>query len=303
MRTCGLGPRLAFLPGVTDQVHIAPGGRTAVSVNHQTEREGEQPRLLLWDLDTSARRAGLLLPEVSNPFLVEYSADGRYVFADYSTWPGGSCGLRWWDAASGRQVGEVANPGDTAFIGGRVLMTHPWRVRENAACEGSVLVFWDIATGEPLGEWDLGAPRGDGMINGLVASEGGCYLAAEYDPDYGRGSLVRRYLDWLSVSSNTERQQILVWDVAKRSELARLPGNSAAFSSDGRWLATLDGSGVVRAWELPVQRPWARILGYAAACALGCWVMAVLLGRLRSRWGTTQRTDAVPGDRAGARTT
>src|SRR5262249_49150516 len=70
-----------------------------------------------------------------------------------------------------------------------------------------------------------------------------------------------------------ERQQILVWDVVERRELARLPGSSAAFAGDGRWLATLDEAGVVRVWEVPVRRPWARILAYAAACALGCCVL------------------------------
>jgi hypothetical protein len=284
------GERLAFLQGVTDPVHIAPGGRTAVSVNRQAEREGEQPRLLLWDLDTSARRAGLLLPEAGGPFLVEYSADGRYVFARYSTWSDEPDGMRWWDAATGRQVGGVANPGDTAFMdGGRVLVTHPSRVRGSAACEGYVLGFWDVATGAPLGEWDLGAPAdGGGMITGLVGSDGGCYLAAAYDTDCGRHPLVRPWpLDWLAgalpAACGTERQQVLVWDVVERRELASLPGSSAALSRDGRWLATLDEAGVVRVWEVPVRRPWARILGYTAACALGCWLPAVLLGRLRSR--------------------
>jgi WD40 repeat protein len=271
-------------------------------VNHQTEREGEQPRLLLWDLDTSVRRAGLLLPEVSNPFPVEYSADGRYVFARYWTWPIGSGGLRWWDAETGRQVGGVQNPGHTTFIdGGRVLVTHPSRVRGSAAWEGYLLGFWDVATGEPLGEWDLGAPAdGCGMINGLVASDAGRYLAAPYDPDYGRDQSVRcRVLDWLPVTlfarSSAERQQILIWDIVERRELARLTGRSAALSGDGRWLATLDEAGVVRVWEIPMRRPWARILEYAAACSMGCWALATLLGRLRSRRSTSPCFDAVPG--------
>jgi hypothetical protein len=292
------GVRLAYLPGVTDRVYLAPRGRSAVSVNYHTEREGEQPRLLLWDLDTSTRRAGLLLPEVDTPFRVDYRADGRYVFARYSNWPR-SAGVRWWDAGTGQQVGEVTNPGDTAFIeGGRVLVTHAWRVCGNAACEGYVLGFWDVSTGAPLGEWHLGAPAdGGGMINELVGSEGSQYLAAAYDLDYGRGPPMRRWLPgWLagrlSSGSRAERQQILVWDVAQRHELAQLPGNSAALSRDGRWLATLDGMGVVRVWQIPLRPPWVLILGCAAGCTLGCWLLTLLLGRsIRGTWhiGTTRQ--------------
>jgi hypothetical protein len=287
------GARLAFLPGVTDQVYIAPGGRTAVSVNHQAEREGEQPRLLLWDLNTSARRAGLLLPEVMTLFRIENSADGRYVFARYSTWHDVGCGLRWWDTATGRQVGAVNNPGETALIeGGRVLVTHPWRVRGGALCEGYVLGFWDVTTGAPLGEWDLGAPSdGGGMIEDLAGCESGGYLAAEYDPDYGRThGAVRAIRDRLAkgsgAGSRPEPQHILLLDVTRRRQLARLPGRSAAFSRNGQWLATLDEAGVVRVWEVPVRQPWARILGYTAGAALACWAGLLLMGRLGRRcWG------------------
>jgi hypothetical protein len=280
------GKRLAFLPGVTDLLRIAPGGRTAVCVNDRAGRPGEQPRLLLWDLVTSARR-GLLLPEVNMPVRLEYSADGRYVFALYGRVAGHSLDLRWWDAATGRQVGEVVNAGDTAVLdGGRLLVTHPLRVRRNAACEGYVLGFWDVATGAPLGEWDLGAPAdGGGMINSLAWSESDRYLAAEYNPDYGRRrGAARAATDRLATALTggppPEPERVLVLDVVRRRELARLPGRSAAFSRDGRWLATLDGAGGVRVWAVPLRPAWARILGYAGAEALVCWVALVLLGRL-----------------------
>jgi hypothetical protein len=298
------GTRLAFLPGLTDLLHIAPGGRTAVSVRSSADQEGEQPRLFLWDLDTSACRAGLLLPNVTMPLRVKYSADGRYVFAQFYTWPDLTGGLRWWDAATGRQVSAVANPGDTTFIeGGRVLVTHPWLTRQAAACEGYVLGFWDLATGAPLGEWDLGAPAdGGGMIDSLASSENGCCLAASYDPDYGRTrGAVRAVTDRLATALGggpaRETERILLLDVTRRRELARLPGLSAAFSRDGQWLATLDVAGVVRVWQLPLRRAWAEILTYAGLAALVCWTGLVLLRRLGSGWGSARCFSATP--RAG----
>jgi hypothetical protein len=288
------GARRAFLPGVTTAFHIAPGGRTGVSRNDRAGRDGEQPRLLLWDLDTGACRAGLLFPEVSNPFWIEYSADGRYVFARYwrANWSENAegCRLRWWDAATGRQVGEVMDCGDTALLdGGRVLVTHPWRSAGSAMRERYLLGLWDVATGAPLGDWNLGAPAdGSGSILRLVGSEDGLYLAAAYDPDYRRTpGAVRTAMDWLAgarAAAPPKPQHTLLLDVTRRRELARLPGQSAVFSRDGRWLATLDEAGVVRVWQVPVRPPWARILGAAAGATLACWAGLVLLARLGRRW-------------------
>jgi hypothetical protein len=187
MRT---GKRVAFLAGVTSRIHIARDNQTAVSVNDEAAGKGEQPRLFLWDLATSTRRAKLMLPEVSNPFRVKYSADGRYVFAHYLTWSDLSSGFRWWDVTTGQQVGEVVNPGDSTFTdGGRTLVTHPSATKGNAASESYLLCFWDVATGASLGDWDLGGPaERTGMIHALAGSEGGRYLAAKFDPDYGRNA-------------------------------------------------------------------------------------------------------------------
>jgi hypothetical protein len=149
-----------------------------------------------------------------------------------------------------------------------------------------VLCFWDVPTGAPLGEWDLGAPAdGGGMIDDLAGSETGRYLAVEYDPDYGR---IRRtanpITDWLARAFGTgpppDPRHILLLDMTERRQLARLPGQSAAFSRNGRWLATLDGAGVVRVWEVPLQPPLVRIMGYSAAAGLACSVGLVLLRRL-----------------------
>jgi len=44
--------------------------------------------------------------------------------------------------------------------------------------------------------------------------------------------------------------------------------------SNGRWRATIDEAGVVRAWEVPMPRPWCLILVYSAVAALACQAVA-----------------------------
>jgi hypothetical protein len=285
------GESVAVLPKVTSRIIIAPDRQTAVSLNYDVEREGEQPRLLLWDLKSSKRRAELLLPVVGMPFHFAYSADGKYVFANYTVWTPMSRDVRWWDSSSGRQIGRVTNAGDTALVdGGRVLVTHPHRSVENAMAESYLLCFWHVATGEKLGEWDMPADSKDtGMIDDLASSDSNRYLAVSFDPDYGRPlradpaivEWVRRFIG--PKSAREDRHQIHLLDILERRELARLPGWLARLSGDGGWLATIDEAGVVRVWELPLGRPWGSILAYAAAATLACWLLIVVLNRLRRR--------------------
>src|SRR5262249_53567948 len=105
MRT---GKQLALLPGVTSRISIAPGNRTAVSSNDNTERGGEQPRWILWDLESSSRRAELSFPDNHWRVPVMWSADGRHLIAHSASGHPSSEDVQWWDAASGKLLG-VAN--------------------------------------------------------------------------------------------------------------------------------------------------------------------------------------------------
>jgi WD40 repeat protein len=286
------GERLALLPGVTDGIVFGPDNRTAVSVNHQKYPEGEQPRLTLWDLATSERRAELFLPEVEWPLRPEYSTDGRYVFAWYLT-PLSFSKVRWWDTATGRLVGQVDNTGPPAVLdGGRVLVTKSSPVfLGSRLVDGYRLCFWDVETGEKLRDWDLATLSDEGAWIGLLeSSESGRYLAADLQPNYYGRNRRSGLLDLVRIvrsrwgPSASEDRQVLLWDVAERREEARLPGSSARLSRNGRWLATIDEAGVVRVWEVPLQRPWGLILGYSAVAALACWAGLVAAGRLGRRW-------------------
>jgi hypothetical protein len=82
--------------------------------------------------------------------------------------------------------------------------------------------------------------------------------------------------------SAESRTRILVVDTDRQRPVAKLPGESAVFSHNGRWLATLDGGGVLRVYELPLRKPWLRILSYTALTVCVFSFLGFLRGRLRS---------------------
>jgi hypothetical protein len=280
------GKRVAFLPRVEHLTAIAPGGRTAVYRNFGASHEGEQPRLHLWDLETSSLRAELWL--ASDHAGVHYSPDGRYLFARYES-SGGTYvrHLKWWDTTTGKEVSDVANVVDVALVDdGRIVVTHPTRlVKQGGLREAYRLQFWDSATGASLGDWDLGERSdGGGMINYLVAPRSSRFLAGRYEPDYGVGrSPGGRVTDGVARQfggdRRRERHEIILWDLGERRELTRLPGQSVAFSPNGNWLATIDDRGTLRGWELPTKRPWDRILGVAAIATLCSGAVLFVVGR------------------------
>jgi hypothetical protein len=93
-------------------------------------------------------------------------------------------------------------------------------------------------------------------------------------------TMLEKWLNRLIPSkANKKPEGVLVFDGIDRREVANLPGNAAAFSPNGRWLATIDANGVVRVWELPLRRPWLRIFGYAAIATLACTLLFLL-----ARW-------------------
>src|SRR5262249_54385352 len=94
--------------------------------------------------------------------------------------------------------------------------------------------------------------------------------------------LVERLLDKLpELPRSKDRGQILVLDVVERRVVGKVPGGSAAFSPDGRWLATINDEGVVRVWEMPLGRRWGRGLAYAASLVFGSCLLLALLGKVR----------------------
>lgn len=291
------GRWVAFLRGKFDRVHLAPGGQTAITRAEHNREFAELPRLLLWDLQTATVRSELRLPH--DALDVRFTPDGRFVFANCWTLfgPGnGTQPLRWWDTASGRQVGEVNHPADFAFTtGGRVLVTKAHAEMQNGTYRPARLLFWDVETGESRGEWVPGLrSRGWEQHSDFVGSGGERYLAVEYDPMSGRAydwtARVRDgFFELTTRKPSPKPDQVVVLDTAERREALRVPGKNPALSSNGRWLATVDEEGVIRVWEVPARLPWSHMLGLAVVLGAGTAVGIVLTLRLvrwiwRKRW-------------------
>ena len=129
---------------------IAFAGRTAILEEHLA---GGKWQLVLWDLDTGARRAALPIPRQPSHenFYFYGSADSRYLLAHWWRSALGPPELRWWDIASATQLGSVVEVSDAAIIDhGRVLVTQMTNADD---IDTGRLCFWDLATGQPLGEW------------------------------------------------------------------------------------------------------------------------------------------------------
>jgi WD40 repeat protein len=217
-------------------------------LHHRVEEEGEQPRLVLWDLESSRRRAGLLVTDYHRPCQFEFSEDGQYVFLYYSNYFSNDYyrRVRWWDTTSGKQCGEIVNCYETTFIdGGRVLVAHP--------SESGRLTFWDVQTGRQIDEWNLGtALETAGRIYSLSGADGQRFLAIDFDPHYPTASGPRPLQGVLiPAPPPKEPRHAILLDVAARREVGRYLGGSPRMSRDGRWLATVDDDGVVRVWETP----------------------------------------------------
>lgn len=281
------GRRVATLPGVTDGVVFNPDGRTAVSRLEIRDGKGELPRMVVWNLGTSKPLATLSLPEEKWFRHPIYSDDGRYVFAYDSAEMLAPTYLRWWDARTGRQLGEVENPGDWHVMdSGRLLVTHPRKTHpNNGAGESYRLIGWDMASGANLWEWNLDNPQDDtGRINDTKVVDAH-HIVAVLDPDYARSSSQPGWFTrWLGMgrpSSAREEHVILLWDIMDRREVARFRGSSPQASRNGRWLGTIEKDGLVRVWELSIRRPWNRVLGYAAAVTLVAGVAVRIKRRYR----------------------
>src|SRR5262249_31368501 len=116
------------------------------------------------------------------------------------------------------------------------------------------LRFWDVATGEQVGQWDSGVASAAGQIYKLVGLSEGRLVAIDFDPPYpdtpkvlpgppGISNLI------VSTPRKDPRHTVLL-DTSDRREVGRYQGGSPRLSHDGRWLATIDHLGVVRVWDI-----------------------------------------------------
>ena len=289
------GEGVALLPGKMNSVAVGPGGRSAVSKIVDATEKRNHGRLVLWDLKLPRVRAELTMPDCDFPFQPRYSEDGQYVFADYlvkQTADEAISRVRWWRADSGEQCGDVQNgyfstPVDGAYMS---VVFAPGN-NGHYAVEGTRLLTWDLASGSQIGDWSLNEhlPH-SAQLYRTVASQDGHYLAAELifpsDPlllKIPGGSFLQRVFSTSPPSS--EGHRIYLLDVSNRRVVGKLPGASASFSPNGRWLSTLDDEGVIRIWQLPLRAPWMSILAAATATTVICMIAWMALRQCLRRFG------------------
>ncbi len=281
------GRRIAKLPGVTRDVFLSPCGRTAVSEKRLDDRTGEQPWLIVWDLATSTPRFELSLPASTTN--CQYSPDGQYFFAE--TRFKGSM-FRWWNVTTGTKIGDYVGDASPIFVNqGREILLQDYN--------STVLSRLDITSGSEIDDWDLlKIPRHGERISRREA--GSDRFAAHTFISHRDASSSRtvRYMERIgdrlpSLLDASPRMQIAVLDLTSHQLNGIVPGEAAAISREGKFIATLGDDGLVRVWELPLSRPWARGYLYAVAFVFGVWFVRRVVARWRHRRVNAKAIQAV----------
>jgi WD40 repeat protein len=250
-------------PGDGPFRRLTDSGRTLLSVAGRTWRT--------WDVTRHRRTAEGRLPQAA--IVVGASPDGR-LLALQGDGPGG--GVRVWDTAAGRWVGEELS--STSYVDFAVRdyvvgSTEDSRVQVRSAADGRLLFETETdSTPPPM-------PSGDGRLIAFCPGAGGPVQVRDLTARrtvHGRwervGDICGQERALLSLGGGERSETpaegrarlaavtpsgVRVWDIRSGEQLADLasPGvKYAAFSGDGNFLATADGK-EIRVWRLGAAAP------------------------------------------------
>jgi WD40 repeat protein/tRNA A-37 threonylcarbamoyl transferase component Bud32 len=236
--------RLAFRAAAAEvtAVALSPDGRLVVTGGGDSRFQTRPGAVKVWEAATGRLRhnlaghAGLVSDVAFSPDSKLIASASRVIdiMGDFRAAAGTSTptgDVKLWDADDGKLVRTI--PGGLASVAfspdGRRLAT---------AAPGGVKV-WDVTTGTELAA--LGGQPGN--VSVVRFSPDGKRLVT-------RGSQFARAAD----GTFTDRTEVKVWDASNLAPVFTVPAvvgavNSAAFSPDGKALATAGTDHVVRTWE------------------------------------------------------
>lgn len=223
------GKRIEPFTGHTapvSSISFSPDGRTAATCAWLGDAV-----VRLWDPDTGALRRSLAVPDAALVYAIDFSPDGQSLAG--CCWEGDKK-VRIWDAVTGRERhalrGHEALCSTLAFAPDGRRMASADSYSDRTGKYSGCLCIWDVDNGNLIREI-----RGtDGAIQQVLFTRDGRQIIAGANGvhvyDAGTGQLV----------GEPFQTKGRIWGLA--------------LSPDGRLLATADGPGPIRLWELATRR-------------------------------------------------
>ncbi|MGH3888191.1 MAG: LpqB family beta-propeller domain-containing protein [Pseudonocardiaceae bacterium] len=243
-------------------VTFSPDGQVLASANGDNE-------VSLWNVAPNGQR--VVLQGNDRMTAPSFSPDGRILAASEGDGlQRGTVAL--WDVALRKRIATLAD--DTGYIGtpvfspdGRILATSGLDRTTHSYPTGKV-ILWDVATHR-----QMGVLSGDNPMDRIRFSPDGRIIAVADGLDislwdvarrsrlgtltsgHGRGVLDLSFSpDGQTLASGGHDARLVLWDVAKRTQLAAWTRNgdvsAVAFSPDGRVLAAGDDSATIGLWDV-----------------------------------------------------
>jgi WD40 repeat protein/predicted Ser/Thr protein kinase len=246
-------------------VAFAPDGRRLVSQCTESPLSEGDGTVRVWEVDPTGTLP-VLRGHTDYVYPVTFSPDGRWIAS--GSWDGT---VLLWDAATGEPCATLRHPGIVPSLAYSPDGT--WLVSGNY--KDDQLRIWDVATARvrkeiqgPAGVFRFVTVSPDGKRVAATAHEAGsAYHLRVCDVESGeplftaKGWALAYSPDgrWLAVR-DVDEKTILLLDAGTHEKVARLTGHkqlifAAAFSPDGRRLASCSKDHTVRLWEIaPLTR-------------------------------------------------